>query len=639
MTPERYKIVGDLFHAALELSPVERAAFLDQQCGDDVPLKREVESLIASHNAASDFVDSPAMAVAAELLLNNETDELIGKTIGRYSVRSLLGVGGMGRVYLAEDLELGRRIALKVLLKAFTHDERQLQRFRQEARAASALNHPNILTVHEIGEVEGTCFIATEYIEGETLRDRLQSSPILMTEAIDIATQTADALASAHAAGIVHRDVKPENVMLRRDGYVKVLDFGLAKLTEKVIGSDSQESMRKIVRTDSGVIMGTVYYMSPEHVRGVAVDARSDVWSLGVLLYELVAHRRPFEEETRGDTIVSILQAETTSLLTHISDAPMELQRILTKALTKNIEERYQTAQEMAADLRQLSRKLGADSPIALTGAVAATSPTGDQRHARTGLVESAGSTSSLEFAVNEIKRHKVGVALATVVFFAAVSGMGFGLYKFFRRAQPARPTELLKVTPLTTLPGVERSPAFSPDGKQGAFAWTGEQNDNFDIYVKLIGAGEPLRLTTNPRRDMSPAWSPDGRYIAFLRSTGEAKGYYLVPALGGAERKLTDAYGREQRGVMNQAVAWSPDGAELVFSSEQGDASRPTLWRIPAAGGTPARLGLGEGVYDLSISSQGNLLAFAQESDDFDIYRVELMAQTGGRRNAGTPI
>ena len=743
MTPERYKQVGDLFHAALELLPDERESFLDKQCAGDDQLKSEVESLLASHNEASDFIGSPAMAVAAELLANNETDEFIGKTVGRYSVQSLVGVGGMGRVYLAEDLELGRRIALKVLLKGFTHEKTQLQRFRQEARAASALNHPNILTVHEIGEVDGTYFIATEYVEGDTVRDRLHSSLIGLTESIDIATQIADALAAAHAAGIVHRDIKPENVMLRRDRYVKVLDFGLAKLTENVTEkklSDSQAKARSIVRTDSGVIMGTVYYMSPEQIRGVRVDARTDIWSLGVLLYELVAQRRPFEEETRGDTIVSILRGDRASLLEHISDTPAELQNILTKALTTNVEERYQTAQEMASDLRQLRRKLEVDSPMAVTELNTGASLTGDRARTKTGLVQSAKSTSSLEFAVNEIKRHKTGVALIGVLFVAALAGAAFGVYKFFSRAKSAPPSAALKVIPLTTLPGLETSPAISPDSKQIAFIWSGERYDNFDIYIKLIDAGEPLRLTTNPAREMSPAWSPDGRHIAFLRGTGESKGYYIIPALGGAERKLTNAYGWEQRGVMSQAVAWSPDGrtlalvdktagdepwriyllsletgerrmfttppaktdgdttvafspdgrtlafvrthnlvgdvdsylapgdiylapvaggnpvrltfgekkidglawtpngAEIVFSCERGETGRMILWRIPAAGGTPAPVvdRAGDEVFEPSVSGQGNRLAFTQRSFDFNIYRVELTGQPYGSRKVG---
>jgi serine/threonine protein kinase len=270
---------------------------------DDTELRREVESLLASHDQSPTFIAKPAIAMAAELLVDNDADEFIGKPVGRYVVRSLLGIGGMGRVYLAEDLELGRRVALKLLLKQLTHDQTQLQRFRQEARAASALNHPNILTVHEIGQVAGTYFIATEYVDGDTLRDRLQRSPLSLPEAIEIAIQIADALSAAHAVGIVHRDIKPENVMLRRDGYVKVLDFGLAKLTEKVTalqGPASQGSTLGTVRTDSGVIMGTVNYMSPEQIRGVGVDVRTDIWSLGVLLYELVARRPPLRIRNAG---------------------------------------------------------------------------------------------------------------------------------------------------------------------------------------------------------------------------------------------------------------------------------------------------------------------------------------------------
>lgn len=740
MTPERYKQIGELFHEAVELAPAERESFLDQQCADDSQLRRELESLIASHNDASDFIGGPAVAVAAELLADNEADEFIGKKVGRYRVHSLLGVGGMGRVYLAEDLELGRHIALKVLLKHFTHDDTQLQRFRQEARAASALNHPNILTVHEIGQVDGTHFIATEYVEGETVRDHLHRSPFTLAQAFDIATQIADALAAAHAAGIVHRDIKPENVMLRHDGYVKVLDFGLAKLSEKVGGPESSDSpalINRTVRTDSGMMMGTVYYMSPEQIRRVKVDARTDIWSLGVLLYELLAHRRPFEEETQGDTIVSILQREPPSL----PNVPAESELILAKAMAKNIDERYRTVDEMSSDLRQLRRRLELDSEGdrgPSSSLVAASS--GARAPTKTGVFRSARSTSSLEFAVNEIKRHKAPVALAGVLLVAAIAGAAFGLYKFFGRAQPARPTEPLKVIPLTTLPGKELNPAFSPDGKQVAFAWTGERDDNFDIYVKLIGVGEPLRLTSNRAREMSPTWSPDGRYIAFLRGTGEGKGFYLVPALGGAERKLSDAYGWTQGGVMSQAVAWSPDGKtlalvdkvdenepwriyllsletgerrkfttaptqtdgdttvafspdgrtlafvrshnlvgdiyynpgdiylapvaggepvrltfvetainslawtpdgkELILSFEPGESGRPKLWRIPAVGGTPVLVveRPGDAVFDPAVSGQGNRLAFAQLSYDFNIYRIEVTAQPGGRRKAGTP-
>src|SRR5829696_6402838 len=280
MTPERYRQIGEVYHAALEIDAGERAAFLDAACAGDAALRREVESLIASHEQAPDFIAEPAFGVVAWLLAGDEDDALTGRTFGRYRVLSLLGAGGMGRVYLAEDTELGRRVALKFLPEYFTTNKDQVWRFRQEARAASALNHPNILTVHEVGEAGGAAFIAMEYVEGETLRARL-GAPLSLAEALDVAAQVADALSAAHRAGIIHRDVKPENVMLRRDGYVKVLDFGLAKLIGKLAGLGPAQSAAptiQAVRTNPGVVMGTADYMSPEQARGLTVDARTDVW-------------------------------------------------------------------------------------------------------------------------------------------------------------------------------------------------------------------------------------------------------------------------------------------------------------------------------------------------------------------------
>ncbi len=291
MTPERYRQIGETYHAALEVAPEKRASFLDRVCAGDAALRGEVESLISSHEHAGDFIKAPALAVAAEMIAEGETDDLKGQTVGRYKILSLLGAGGMGRVYLAEDTELGRRVALKFLPEYFTNDKNQVQRFRQEARAASALNHPNILTVYEVGQMNGTEFIAAEYVARETLRARITRTSFNVRESLDVATQVADALVAAHEAGIVHRDIKPENVMIRRDGYVKVLDFGLAKLTENTSGlrpADFEAPTIPAIKTSPGVVMGTAEYMSPEQARGLTVDTRTDVWSLGVVVYEMV---------------------------------------------------------------------------------------------------------------------------------------------------------------------------------------------------------------------------------------------------------------------------------------------------------------------------------------------------------------
>src|SRR5215204_5902859 len=342
MTPERYRQIGEVYHAALEIDEDERAAFLDRTCAGDDALRREVESLIASHERAPDFIAVPALAAAAESLAAGEAEAMAGRTVARYKVLSLVGAGGMGRVYLAEDTELGRRVALKFLPEHLTTNKDQVRRFRQEARAASALNHPNILTVYEVGEADGAAFIAMEYVEGETLRASLANGPFGVVPALDVAAQVADALSAAHLAGIIHRDVKPENVMLRLDGYVKVLDFGLAKLTEDLAGprtAGSEAPTSLAVRTNPGVVMGTAEYMSPEQARGLKVDARTDVWSLGVVVYEMVGGRRPFGGETHGDTTVSILEREPAPLSRLAPAAPSELEQIVQKALAKDAEE------------------------------------------------------------------------------------------------------------------------------------------------------------------------------------------------------------------------------------------------------------------------------------------------------------
>jgi serine/threonine protein kinase len=282
---------------------------------------------------------------------------MIEQSISHYRIIKKLGAGGMGEVYLAEDLRLGRSVALKLLPQDFALDESRMRRFMQEAKAASGLNHPNILTVYEFGEADSTYFMATEFIEGVTLRNRIGFTPMNVTEALDIALQATEALTAAHGADIVHRDIKPENIMIRADGYVKVLDFGLAKLTAK---QAAQSDALTLMITDAGVVMGTAKYMSPEQARGLPVDARTDVWSMGVVLFEMVTGRPPFQGTTTTDTIVSILEREPSPLAEFSNGIPAELQRIVSKALAKNLKDRYQTSAEFAADLKRLRKALEA---------------------------------------------------------------------------------------------------------------------------------------------------------------------------------------------------------------------------------------------------------------------------------------
>ena len=289
MEPDLWQRITDLFDEAMTRGPKERIAFLEEACKGDGDLRKQVERLVKSHEKSGSFLESSAFAVAPELLSDDRAGAPVGELIGHYRIESLIGIGGMGEVYLARDERLGRKAALKLLPERLTADETQLSRFKTEARAASALNHPSILTVYEIGAERHRQFIATEFIEGMTLRASLARERMNLPAALEIAVQVASALAAAHETGVVHRDIKPENIMLRPDGYAKVLDFGIAKLTEQRLASDDDTGeTTAALQTRQGLVLGTARYMSPEQARGQKVDARSDIWSLGVVLYEMV---------------------------------------------------------------------------------------------------------------------------------------------------------------------------------------------------------------------------------------------------------------------------------------------------------------------------------------------------------------
>ena len=361
MTPEEYKKVKEIFQAVLDVPPEHRPAEIDGRCADDLSLRREVERLLDSYE--SEFLESPADIGADNVISRGGMQH--GAEIGHYKILEKIGSGGMGEVYLAEDGKLGRRVAIKLLPEAFTKDEDRLRRFNQEARTASALNHPNILTIHEIGESDGLNYIATEFIEGETLRQKLNRGRLSVTEALDIAIQTASALAAAHEAGVIHRDIKPENIMIRRDNFVKVLDFGLAKLAEpKDVSISHDAKTERQVKTAPGVIMGTVQYMSPEQVRGHATDARSDIWSLGVVLYEILAGRPVFARANAADIIAEIVKTHPQPLSQFVEGVPERLEEIVAKTVEKNPEERYQTAKDLLIDLTRLKRKFELESEI-----------------------------------------------------------------------------------------------------------------------------------------------------------------------------------------------------------------------------------------------------------------------------------
>jgi serine/threonine-protein kinase len=452
MQPERWQLIDELFHLALEQQPARRPKFLAEACLGDEVLRGEIETLISSHEQAQSFIEKPAFDLAAEMLAREAVGLNIGQLVGPYKIISVLGTGGMGEVYLAQDTRLGRQVALKTLPHQFTIDAQRVNRFEQEARAASALNHPNIITIHEIGRINSTQYIVTEFVDGQTLRERMTAGAIPAAEALDMAIQVAGALEAAHTAGIVHRDIKPENIMLRADGYVKVLDFGLAKLTERPAGAvDMEAATRAHVKTDPGMVMGTVQYMSPEQARGREVDERTDLWSLGVVLYEMLSGSVPFAGETPSHVVVSILENEPPLLPQAPGELPSELELIVTRALQKNKKERYQTARELAQDLRGLKQELEVEarlqrssepdkfkakpSParlaVARTTAVKVNAPGTQPLH----------PASSAEYVVNEVKRHKLGVALVAALLLITLTA---GSYVYFGRKTTIRSIAVL---------------------------------------------------------------------------------------------------------------------------------------------------------------------------------------------------
>jgi eukaryotic-like serine/threonine-protein kinase len=366
MTPARFQTIEEIFLAALEQEPDQVGAFLDRTCDGDAVLRREVEKLLASDQRAGRFIEKSAVGLATKVIQNQDADSLVGQTIDHYKISEPIGTGGMGEVYLAIDIVARRKAALKLLPLRFTGDAERLKRFQQEAHAVVALNHPNILTVYEIGEDHSIHYIASELIEGETLRQRLTRGRMELNEAVDVAIQVASALAAAHQAGIVHRDIKPENIMLRPDGYVKVLDFGIAKLAESAFAETTADGAESVTlgKTNLGSILGTVRYMSPEQACGEHVDKSTDIWSLGVVLYEMVTGHVPFTGDTSREVMSSILEKEPPPLTSYNKQTPAELQQIVSKTLRKDRDERYHSARELLEALNDLRHKLEVETEL-----------------------------------------------------------------------------------------------------------------------------------------------------------------------------------------------------------------------------------------------------------------------------------
>src|SRR5829696_1964389 len=452
--PQRWQRVKEIFEGAMDRHGAERETFLIHECGDQTDVRKEVESLLRSYEVAGSFMELPAVAQAAESFADAEQKLIAGQRVKHYQIVELIGEGGMGEVYLATDTILGRRVALKVLPSFVSKDPDRLRRFTQEARAASRLSHPNVCVVHEIGETDdGRPFIAMEYVEGMTLRQRMRNQAMKLGDVLDIAIQIAEALIAAHEAGIVHRDIKPENIMIRSEGYVKILDFGLAKLTERHKSVNNTTMPTLLFNSSPGIVIGTAAYMSPEQARGIAVDERTDIWGLGVVLYEMASGRPPFMGETPTDVVVAIVERDQPPISHHVEGTPPELERIVKKALRKDRNERYQIVKEMAIDLRGLRRELEMNSALERSmapgigsGSEYARASTGRDRIVETKELQQA--RTRIEPARSPSRTWIVAAAAAVIL-----TVVGFGIYKMRTRNETKIrvPFERIEVTKLTT--------------------------------------------------------------------------------------------------------------------------------------------------------------------------------------------
>lgn len=566
-TGERWYRVKAIFHAAQECAGAERARLLNEACGADELLRQEVESLLAAADSDGDFLAQPAHEYFAGMLAPEATAVSAGQEIGPYTILSTLGVGGMGEVYLAQDSRLGRKIALKLLAPEFARDQQRVLRFELEARAASALNHPNVCVIHEVGKTaDGRHFMAMEHIEGLTLRRRMMGKRLTIKEALDVAVQVAWALEAAHTAGIVHRDIKPENIMLRSDGYVKILDFGIAKLSapRPVLPDVHRPSAIAQLQTAPGTLIGTVKYMSPEQLRELSVDQRSDIWSLAVVLHELVTEVTPFEAPSNNDTIALILAKQPVELAFDQAEVPEELQQVIRRALSKRRDERYQTIQELAADLRRLRRQIdGASTPELNASPTQIGESATNQNYAPANDAGWTGSTivarvklqaaSTVEYVFNELKGHPrtaifTGMlALAAVLFVVRIIPL--------HRQTPLFQT--LNYKPLTNS-GKSVCAAVSADGKSVAHA---EFKDGLqELIVTTIGAaGELVAVPPMDARYLGVTFSRDGLYLYFTRvDRNEAGALYQLALPLGEPRKIKDA--------VDSPVSFSPNGERFSF-------------------------------------------------------------------------
>ncbi len=547
MIPERLKKIEEIYHEVLEVSPKERHLFLQKSCGNDIELRREVESLLSFEKTFDSLIDSSPKSLVVEMFAKEA--DIIGSEINQYKILSLLGKGGMGTVYLAQDKSLERKVAIKLLSSEFAFDSIRRNRFFQEAKSASALNHPNILTVHEIGELSGIHYIVTEFIEGKTLNHYLNEKQLTFQNVLEIATQIASALSAAHEAGIIHRDIKPDNVMVRNDGIVKVLDFGIAKLTDSINLNkpDTEAKTRAKTMTLPGTIIGTPQYMSPEQARGQKVDLRTDIFSFGVLLYEMLTGFLPFSGATNMDIIGSVLKDDPKPLSEHQPEISNNLEIIVNKALCKDREQRYQSIKDILADLNIVKQTLETDPKLV------------NQTVSIKGIttLKTVGIVTERRFSlIHALIFLLVAVGFIGVIWWLLPVKSGETLADL-----PLKATEVVSWTSKSG--EIYSEGTFSPDGKMVAFSSTKAGSKH--IWIKQTTSGEAIQTTKDEFENENSIWSPNGEEIAFYSWRGAESGFWRMPLLGGTPKLIAKTQDRNSR-----LRFWSP--TNQVYYESNGD-------------------------------------------------------------------
>jgi eukaryotic-like serine/threonine-protein kinase len=629
MNTEQYQKAKDIFQSALDLDPKDRLDFLRSKCGGDDDLQEGVERLLAAHD--TDFLEVAAAEEFAEIV--DPDPERAGEQIGHYNVVRKIGSGGMGDVYLAEDVKLGRKVAIKILPQAYVTNQDRLRRFQIEARAASSLNHPNIITIHEVGEHDGTHFIATEYVDGETLRHRFHREPFSIGEGLDFAIQLAAAVVAAHDAGITHRDLKPENIMVRRDRIVKVLDFGLAKQWNAAVpfgqfGSINDEPTVQILNTEPGMVMGTVQYMSPEQTRGHVTDTRSDIWSLGCVLYEMFSGRPPFGGDSSADVIAEIVKTRPPAISQFNSGVPERLEEIVAKCLEKDTEDRYQTARDLLNDLKTLKRKLDltdeatpSDTGVALKPGLSVTAPN---------LINTKRGPKDLttvrgrEYFWYGIRAHRLLSFWIGLLVISLLVGTAFLVRKYWRGPNEVRIEYARKIRlAAQALEGsnLEQAEQLLNELKPeiGEADMRGFEWGYLSRLVAERRSTQPIALPHDGGLE-SAAFSPDGSILA---TGGEDSLIHLWDVATGERVKTLSGH---------TAVVWSvefsPDGRRLLSGSADQTAR---IWDVESAKIRSVIGGESDRVANPRFSKDGKTV-FASDADSIRSWDTESARESSRR-------